>query len=583
MSMNHFLKSLLVALLVTASASAATVFWTGAVSTDWSTAGNWSGTAGVPMAGTVPAAGDAAIIWWPSSYTVPNLPHVTGTAACNPIIIGNNYNGLTDINPTAMYIEAGAALTLGNSGDHWHTMGTVHHIGGTVNLNGNMYLATPKGYTGTQVSIYEMTGGTFTVGTGNRVMTVFNRAANAYAYLNIYGGTFDFCGTGATPTSSWRDCDLTGYPTTHDHFQINVKNSGKIIFPFNKGTTIAALSTGMPMLRSADPTQGLVLSFTAPTGTTYNQFTSYLANQKGWPSFQFTTATAKYGVPTLLTPMDGQGVPPTTSGPVNLTWMKPISKAGTEMAVNVRYGPVTLDANGIMLDPSTGREDPNGNSLPVFATGITGSNTIEVPALDTLIYGWNIQCVDPGVPGDPNYPAKIHMAPKANIMKVGNQPPVVTIPVAAAAPIGLRDGTVTWATTGTAADDGLPKVGGIPTNPAIGLTYSWSQTGGPAVPGLPTAYSSSGAISLNLTAANSYTFRLSCFDGGLTATSDVTVVVYANRCLAAQAYAAPYTVYAAAAGDLNSDCYVTFADFALLAANWNRCISLDPADPLCLP
>src|SRR5206468_10424399 len=73
--------------------------------------------------------------------------------------------------------------------------------------------------------------------------------------------------------------------------------------------------------------------------------------------------------------------------------------------------------------------------------------------------------------------------------------------------------------TGTATDDGLP------TPPA--LTATWSKVSGPGA----VAFSNPNGLSTSATfsAAGTYVLRLTAYDGALSASDDVTIVVNASN------------------------------------------------------
>jgi hypothetical protein len=527
MSMNNFLKSLLVALLVTSSASAATLYWTGAVSTDFMTAGNWSLTSSVPSAGQVPIANDTTNVLWLSTFTPINLPHMVGTVPVLNVIVG------TAANPATLYMDAGTVFTTTTGNYQFGARSNIYQTGGTVVANGNMWIH--QGSSNGNTSIHEMTGGSLTVNSG-KTFTFLNRNTAARAWLNVYGGSF-------TNNGNWRVGDsTTAY--TPNQWGITLRNSGRLVWPWNKATTVGYITATTLNLKTGDAKQGLVLN--------WNTANTYL------------TATARYGVATPLLPLDGVTVQP---GAMKLTWMKPQAfYTGGTMNADVRWGTYLADVNGVPLDP-------NGDNLPVIASGVVDSN-YTVTSIYQSRYQWRIDMNDSGIGnGDANYPKVIKS--RAMYYTAANQAPVVTIATNTTVShpiIGLRAGTVTFVCTATATDDALP-----PGGPA--LTYTWSQITGPPVTITPVAVGGvNRAMSVTMTSENVYTFRLSVSDGEMTGTADVVVTVYANRCVAAQNRSG-YTAYV---GDLNADCWVTFADVALMCNNWLVCNSLNPLDPACL-
>jgi len=412
--------------------------------------------------------------------------------------------------------------------------------GGTVISNsGNMWIHQGSANSGT--STIEMTGGTWST---NKTFTFLNRNTSAHAWLNIYGGTF-------ANTGGWRRGDsTTAY--TDAQWGITVRNGATLVWPWNKATTIGYITATTTNLKTGDPKQGLMLSWnTANT---------------------IVTAVAKYGVATPLAPLDGQTVQPGTN---LLKWTMPTSYTGASaMTCDVYFGTYAADVNGVPTDP-------NGDNLTTIATGLVDPNLLDnnvimeqaITAVYTQKYQWRVDCHDPTLTGlDPNHPNLIKS--KVMYMSCQNQAPVVTYNTSTTLAlnnhpiIGLRNGTATFATTASATDDSLPPAG-----PA--LTYAWTQVGGPAVAITQSAVGgiANRAMSATLTAANTYTFRMSVYDGELTGTADVVVTVYADRCAASKAR----TGYTALLGDLNADCWVSFADVALMTNNWLVCNNLNTA------
>ncbi len=543
MSMNHFLKSLLLALLVTASASAAELRWSGAVSDDFMTAGNWTiGTTGVPSTNP-PVANDVCLV-----QNLGSQPHLRGSCPVIRLDVG-----ITNVDDAFLYIEDGAEIT-GLTNYAYHLMprrGAVYQSGGIVNASYNVWLH--QGRSSNQgTGIYEMTGGTFSM-PSTRTLSFLNRpTGTAHASLKVLGGTFTNLG--------WhRPSDGSPWATLA-MWDITVRNTGTLVYRWNKATTIAAVTATTQNLRTGDPKQGLFLTWSTGDST---QFTNYITTNGGFPySGQTLTVKAKYGVSTPLYPLDGQAVAP---GSTILQWKNSAPYFdGTTMTRYVRLkvlGPTDVnETTGIYADP-------NGDSYPIIAGPLTAD---EPNIVFTAVYGenyrWRVDSVDPGIGnGDANYPKTIPSPAQVVVCK--NQAAVVTIPTTATTPIGLRTGQAAWTTTATAKDDGLP-IGG----PA--LTFAWTQVSGPAV---TINNAATATPSVTFTAANTYTFRCSVSDSDLIGTADVAVTVYADVCAATKAR----TGYTAYVGDLNADCWVSFADVALMASNWSTCNSLDPADPAC--
>jgi hypothetical protein len=509
MSMNHFLKPLVVALLVTASASGATYTWTaGGLTDEWTLPANWGG--------TVPGGADTASI-------VNATPSPVIRSA---VTVGTISVGLSGSTGGTLSIVPGAVITANSSSQNtYYRSGQTNQSGGSFTTNKNTYFATQATHT------YTLTGGTWDA-TSSTLTMVDNSSATlpANAYIHVWGGSFRNAG-------GWR-AQRTG---TNATWAIDVKDNGLLYMPWPKATAIGYLTATTPNLKSGSTKQGLVLNWnTANT---------------------FVTITAKAGVATPTLPLDGATVQPGT-GANSLNWMMPEPKYATSgMTADVYFGTYTADANGIPTDP-------NGDNLPTILTGTTAL-TCPINTVYGEKYQWRVCTTDPGNGIDPNYPKTIKS--RAMYITCQNQAPVVTIATSSTATavnnpiIGLRSGTVTFACTATVTDDSLP-----PSGPA--LTYVWSQIAGPTVTITPVAVSGiNRAMTATMTSANTYTFRLSVYDGELTGTGDVTVTVYADRCAATKAR----TGYTALTGDLNADCYLNFTDIALMTDKWLVCNNLD--------
>jgi|GEM_PF-6764070 len=522
MSMNHFLKALMVALLVTASAQA--IVWDGGANTDdWFTGLNWD--TDVP-----PVATDWTLV---VDVTAPAVAPVINEAVTNTagIEVGDGTRTGT------LYVADGADIQLSSYNyNRLPANGYVYQSGGTITANSNTWCSRN---TAGMSSVYELTGGSFTL-LRNRTYTFLNRRTDADARVNAFGGDFIVNG-------SWRIGDsTTAYQPTQ--WGIAMKNGSTVVMPWTQATAIGYVTAATQNLKSANPKEGLLLKWAAAdtsyqTGGQYNPY--------------YMTAKAVQGLATLLTPLDQAATAP---GATDLKWINADAfYDGTSMTRQVRFG--TYDVNETTGLPV----DPNGDTLPVIATLTNDEPNYVVTCVYGENYMWRVDSVDPGNGSDANYPKTIPS--RANIVICRNQAPVVTIPSAATTPIGLRDGSVAWTTTATATDDGLP-IGG----PA--LAYEWTQISGPAV---TINNASTPSPSITFTAANTYTLRCSVSDSDLVGTADVSVTVYVNVCEASKARSG----YTAAVGDINADCWVSFVDVALMASNWCVCNSLDPADPAC--
>ncbi|MES1260047.1 MAG: hypothetical protein ABUL71_05575 [Gemmatimonadota bacterium] len=198
----------------------ATKTWTGTVSTDWSTAGNWS-------ASGQPGSGDVVNI--PANVVSGNYPVISGTANASTVTLQSG----AGTQPT-LTIQSGGTLTVAST--LTVSAGTITQTGGTLNV------VTTASITGT----YNLSGGsyfgqsTLTVNSGGAVNVsgsgVLHMAVNigtaptdpivlaANANLSLAGSggidTKDFTGTSGSPSSAVTQSGGT-FKVYHDF-----KNSG---------------------------------------------------------------------------------------------------------------------------------------------------------------------------------------------------------------------------------------------------------------------------------------------------------------------------------------------------------------------
>jgi hypothetical protein len=116
------------------------------------------------------------------------------------------------------------------------------------------------------------------------------------------------------------------------------------------------------------------------------------------------------------------------------------------------------------------------------------------------------------------------------------------------------------------------SLNGTVTSPAS-YTVLWSvvsQPAGSTVVFTPTAANAED-LSVRLDTAGTYVLELTADNGAFTTSATTTVTVYANEC----AYAQAQPGFMWRVGDLNDDCEVNLADFAIMAANWLECYRPD--------
>lgn len=531
MSFKRLMLSLAMVGLAAVSARAATTTtWTGTIDTAWSNTGNWNS--------TVPAAADTVTIPAVSRYPVlssaaasPALMNANGlTVASGGSLTSTQFNTVSG-SVSTLNIDSGGSLTGNGSSSLYHYIyaGTAY-VRGTLAFRGNTYVG-HGGASGSSRSatIHVTDGGYFNIQKYNS-LTLGNKTYNT-GILNVWG-------TGSR--ASWSDASSNapriGY--SGGTGLIDLRNGGRIEYPTAiDGTFQSAITAGT--LKAGRARDRLIT-------------TDLAGGRRSIAAIE--QATAYNPSPASTTPQ----VIVTPSASQVLSWTKPVGRTNglaSSILCTVRYGTYPVDANGTPTDP-------NGDLLPVIATDITASQ-VTVTAADAR-YQWRVDCKDTSGndSGDPNYP--ITDKGIAWYFTSGNQPPVVN--AGTTKYLGLRDGTVNFVSNASYTDDGLP-VGGT-------VTYLWEKVSGPDVTISP---NNTLNITQALTTAGTYVFQLTVNDGQFSGSKQVTVNVYANKCLSAKATPG----YVSLATDLNNDCVVDFKDFAILAANWHVCTSLSSSDAAC--
>lgn len=118
--------------------------------------------------------------------------------------------------------------------------------------------------------------------------------------------------------------------------------------------------------------------------------------------------------------------------------------------------------------------------------------------------------------------------------------------------------------SGSVTDDGLP-------DPPAAVSVVWTLLSGPE--GVTIVIDPNDVLEteVELSAVGFYTFQLKADDGQATDTDTVQIYVGFNACDAAHNTPG----YTRLASDLNDDCFVTMADFAIMASQWLDCTSLE--------
>lgn len=207
--------SLLIAIVVTATAWSQTTNWTGAISTSWTTSGNWDN--GVPVANT-----GIAVFSIGSSPSITNVPNITlgglivtgNTALTLSKPTAGGVNTLTIANTAAAIdfsITSGSSIALGNELNITLGAGsagnpTTASIAGTFDLNDRTYNTSGS-------NVLTNVSGTIEVNAGGAVTST---AANELVMAAT--GTYIHAQNGGTvPTATWNAGSLlnvTGITTT---------------------------------------------------------------------------------------------------------------------------------------------------------------------------------------------------------------------------------------------------------------------------------------------------------------------------------------------------------------------------------
>jgi len=177
----HLAAFLIFALVSYRTATAATITWTGVVSGNWNTQGNWSSL-------SRPGAADAVVF--------------TGT----PLNPSTNINGPAwTINSLSV---SGSNFTISNTGNSLTVTTSVTNTGGLIfTSSGSVLFSGPTTNSGT----LRTSGGTFTLqGTVNNTGGTLNNVSGTFALTNaaVSGGTLSgataFTSNGTTTLTGWR-------------------------------------------------------------------------------------------------------------------------------------------------------------------------------------------------------------------------------------------------------------------------------------------------------------------------------------------------------------------------------------------
>jgi hypothetical protein len=188
------------------------------------------------------------------------------------------------------------------------------------------------------------------------------------------------------------------------------------------------------------------------------------------------------------------------------------------------------------------------------ASGISATSTNVGTAVFGRTYYWRVDTLDPMTGNTP----------------VTNPSAVWSFGVNDIAPtINAGPDLVSYLVGGTKTESIAPTVVDPDTSLSL-LTYQWTQTAGPAATiSAPTSKNTN----LVFNTVGSYFFHVTVSDGTFSGSDDIRVRIFATPCLAAQNTPG----FAFQSSDFDKSCRVNFVDFALLASNWQKCNSVDPA------
>lgn len=207
---------------------AATVRWTGAVSTNWSTAGNWTGGSGVPQ-----AADDVVI---DGSYTyAPFLDLSSASVTINSLALGTN---------------AGSVLTIGSGNTNRLFIITGNC---TIGSTGTLTHASNDQYSDTLEThrLFMQVGGNFTLAT-NGLIDLEGRGHRPGYGLGKNGPT----------ATNWRGSGYGGKGTSYDGYDDGTRTYGSITAPTNIGSGGGSTMAAAGVERSGYGGGALILTVT---------------------------------------------------------------------------------------------------------------------------------------------------------------------------------------------------------------------------------------------------------------------------------------------------------------------------------
>jgi len=250
-------------------------------------------------------------------------------------------------------------------------------------------------------------------------------------------------------------------------------------------------------------------------------------------------------------PYNGEIVAPSTNV---LRWTNPLP-----------YNPAESIHSTVYLEKDDG--DPNFQSAPIVV-GLT-TNSVNLSSLGIFLqpstkYYWRVNSTDPnnGVP-------QLTQGPIWTFTTLDDDPPVVDAGSNKYLWLSMADGDgdptkVTFMLDGTLTDDGKSPV-------SLLWELIYSEQDPATVVNIATPTQVDSVVTINGTGF--YRFRLSADDAYAHAEDIVEVIVYGSACEAAQGDPTDHYHTYPYIGDVNNDCLVNMADFAILAATWLDCLS----------
>jgi hypothetical protein len=284
---------------------------------------------------------------------------------------------------------------------------------------------------------------------------------------------------------------------------------------------------------------------TAPVGAVAAQFRlviyGYNEQPGGWFIDDLSMMVA--AEPGMWTnPVDGQRVPVTFN---LLEWElpEPNDPVGGTMSCDVWF----TDNY-----PNYG-QDPNNSDFTNYATKIVNNQAVESKSVTLAAdktYYWRIDIYDSSLPEPPAQP----FIGKVLIFNTFNMAPEVD--AGAAEPTWLVDGTVNFDLLGELTEDDERPV------PA---TLLWTVTGEPS-PGAATIITdpTQPGITVTATEAGTYELTLTADDTEFTDSDTVSILVYADWCVAIKELEGLTPRFT----DFNGDCVTDVLDVAIFAGEW---------------